>query len=164
VGDEERFWSYVKKGDECWEWMGNRSAAGYGRLWWKGKMRQAHVVSWWLANGRRPRLNVLHDCDNRACVRPEHLSTGTQRRNMREAAERGRVHRPVGETNGTHTRPDCFPRGEERSWSKLTDEKVREARRRVAAGERVYPMAREYGVSGPTLYDAVKGKTWRHVK
>jgi len=38
---------------------------------------------------------VLHRCDNPACCRPDHLFTGDQLLNMRDASSKGRI--PSGE-------------------------------------------------------------------
>lgn len=45
----------------------------------------------------------------------------------------------------------------------LTEEIVAECRCRNAAGESQSALAREFGVSQPTMRDAIIGKTWRHV-
>lgn len=97
--EAERFWSYVTKrgDDECWEWGGYRSTRhGYGafNLY---RVRPgpipAHRVSWVIANGRPipPGVCVLHDCDNKPCVNPNHLHLGTHADNCREAIERNRI-------------------------------------------------------------------------
>lgn len=39
---------------------------------------------------------VLHKCDNRLCVNPDHLELGDNDMNMRQMAERGRAHKPYG--------------------------------------------------------------------
>jgi hypothetical protein len=47
--------------------------------------------------------------------------------------------------------------------AKLTEEIVRACRARSAAGETHAALARAFGVSGVTMYRAVRGVTWRHV-
>lgn len=47
---------------------------------------------------------------------------------------------------------------------KLTDDVVRESRRRRAAGETISRLAAEYGVTPSTLSVAIAGKTWKHVR
>lgn len=90
-----RFWAKVHKSDGCWEWTGKR-ASGYGRFVTPPgrRMWSAHRYSWTLANGPIPDgLFVLHHCDNKPCVRPEHLFLGTNADNMRDAWRKGRLFR-----------------------------------------------------------------------
>ena len=89
----DRFWSKVDQtGTGCWEWQGTRMAAGYGKFSYQGKSMYAHRMAWQLSNGSIPEgLYVLHRCDNPSCVRPVHLFLGTQRVNMHDAIEKGRM-------------------------------------------------------------------------
>ena len=90
----QRFWSKVRCGtqDECWEWAGALSSKGYGHIGYLGRVREAHVVSFIIANGPYPAdLDVLHNCDNRRCVNPGHLRLGTHQDNMRDMKVRGRA-------------------------------------------------------------------------
>lgn len=92
---EQRFWSKIKKTDGCWEWQGQRNHRGYGEVSVSRKWVKAHRFSWASVNGPIPAgMFVLHHCDNRACVRPEHLFLGTQKDNMRDAKAKGRAYRP----------------------------------------------------------------------
>jgi hypothetical protein len=85
------FLSKFKVGNGCWEWNG-AIACGYGILKVKGTNIGAHRFSYKIFKGKIPKnLFVLHVCDNRICVKPTHLKVGTQKENMKDCIERGRI-------------------------------------------------------------------------
>lgn len=86
----ERFWSKVdKKGDtECWEWKD--SCTPYGKIKISGKKYIAHRLSYCIHNGDFDcTMLVLHICNNKKCVNPNHLKLGTHQENMRGMANDG---------------------------------------------------------------------------
>lgn len=90
----ERLWSRVTKGSDCWEWTARVNDNGYGYVSFDYQKHYAHRVSWELTYGQIPHgLCVLHRCDNRRCVRPEHLFLGTRADNQEDMRVKGRARR-----------------------------------------------------------------------
>lgn len=90
MSNEEKFWHYTKKSEECWEWQGPTNH-GYGYIRIDGPKRYMHRFSWELHNGEiTDGLFVLHKCDNPSCVNPDHLFLGTQRDNVYDCIAKGR--------------------------------------------------------------------------
>jgi hypothetical protein len=88
---EARFWKKVNKTSTCWEWTAYKLFNGYGRFSINGKTDYAHRISWQFATGKYPKgKQVLHTCDNPACVKPDHLFLGTLKDNMVDRNKKGR--------------------------------------------------------------------------
>ncbi|MFB7115170.1 HNH endonuclease signature motif containing protein [Streptomyces sp. NPDC056291] len=84
----------------CWLWTGS-TAAGYGKYKIRGVQLYAHRSSCEAHVGPIPGgLFILHSCDNRLCVKPEHLRPGTPLENMQDRDRRGRN----GHSSKTHCR------------------------------------------------------------
>lgn len=98
VPDDVRFWTKVKKrpGRGCWEWLaGLVQGSGYGKFRVGAGHELAHRFSYKLSGRRIPQHHfVLHHCDNKRCVRPDHLYAGTSVENIRDAFARGRLNGP----------------------------------------------------------------------
>lgn len=81
----------------CWIWDGYISQNGYGQARQGQKMLQAHRLSYSLFKEEiGPCLDfksgkvVMHTCDVRCCVNPDHLVLGTQRENIADRHKKGR--------------------------------------------------------------------------
>ena len=133
----------------CWEWTGAKSN-GYGVIGegrHGGRTFKAHRVAWSLANGEIPAgMDVCHKCDNRACVRVDHLFVGTRRDNMADCVAKGRT-----------------ARGAQRKNTKLTPESVRSIRIEYETMTQA-ALAAKYGVAASTIQQVVDGRAWRYVK
>lgn len=70
-----RLWTKVEKGPRCWSWIGHTDGKGYGVISWRGRgFKRAHRLVYQLVVGPvQAELSVLHHCNNKACVRPDHL-------------------------------------------------------------------------------------------
>lgn len=166
----ERFMQKVRRTETCWIWTGSRLEArgGYGRFRYDGKPRFAHRWIYEYVHGPVPDgLFVCHSCDVPACVNPEHLFLGTNSDNMRDCARKGRlVPQRHPERSFFVLNPDRVPhkRGEENHAAKLTENAVREMRRRFAAGESITSIANSFAVARSAASRVLNGTTWRHVQ
>lgn len=92
----ERVTSYIDMtADGCWIWTGARSTGNYGRIFFGGRVLQAHRVVYQLHRGPIPEgLELDHichtadtscpggeSCPHRPCVNPDHLQPVTGREN-----------------------------------------------------------------------------------
>jgi hypothetical protein len=69
----------------CQKWRSRIRYDGYGTFMFRGKTTLAHRVAWTLHRGEIPDgMCVLHKCDVRDCVNPEHLFLGTVHDNIRD--------------------------------------------------------------------------------
>lgn len=88
----KKFWSKVniKSEDECWEWTNHILPTGYGQFRIGDKKFRAHRVSWVISRGSIPKDKlVLHTCDNKKCVNPNHLYIGDHSDNTYDTVLRG---------------------------------------------------------------------------
>jgi len=146
LSPEERFWSMVKRGgpDSCWEWQGRIIKDGYGAFHLKGKRIIASRFAWILTYGEIPQgMCVLHKCDNPACVNPRHLFLGTPKDNMQDAVLKWRK---SGPHNGR---------------TKLSWPQVDTIRLLFQMGWSGYRLAKFFGVNYKTIWQILKGKTWK---
>lgn len=122
----ERFWGYVDKGGDCWLWTAGCFKRGYGAFAYEGKRPgYAHRFSYELHHGPIPEGKlVMHKCDNRKCVNPEHLKAGTQRDNIRDSMAKDRwmsdarkKHLAAGKHANPRARAYGNPENSARKWS-----------------------------------------------
>jgi hypothetical protein len=144
---EERFWSKViKQPNGCWIWTGGVNAIhGYGRFCHSSTEEKAHRYSYRLAKGEIPEgLNLLHSCDVRRCVNPDHLKPGSQLENVQDCESKDRFNHPQGESHGS---------------AKLTAAQVEEIR--GLAGKMPHSaIAAKFGMSRSHVGNICRGAKW----
>lgn len=143
-----RFWRRVKKTDDCWLWVGTGLRNGYGRMIRDGKPLLAHRAAYEIQIGPIPDgMLVCHRCDNRRCVRGDHLFLGTNADNNRDCINKGR-------------RTDL---GERNTHAKLTDESVRAMRAMRKAGAAILQLATRFNISTTGAHRVCIKRSWKHV-
>lgn len=153
---EARFWSKVDRDSAgCWEWVAAKMPNGYGQIegHLSGKKRPlyAHRVSWELTRGPIPDgAWVLHHCDNRGCVNPDHLYLGDHAANMADAVRRGRT--ASGERNSRWKRCN------------LTPIDVLAIRRQLEAGRLQREIAVEFDTTQQAVSKISLGQSWAWVE
>lgn len=140
----ERFHFKVIKTDYCHEWNGYLMPNGYGQIRAFGKAMLTHRVAWILANGEIPGGQyVLHRCDNRRCVNPDHLFLGSFDDNMEDmVSKRRQAH------------------GERNPHARLKVEQVLAIR--ATEGTHM-TIAKQFGVSQALVTMIKNRKIWRYV-
>lgn len=155
---EVRFWKYVDKRepDACWLWTGAVRETGYAQISDVATGRKAlldHRASWEIHFGPIPKGEghhgtcVLHRCDNRICVNPNHLFLGTVVENCEDRHAKMRD-----------------AKGEGHGRAKITEEDVREIRRAHANdGAGLTELGLKFGILPAAVWKIVNQRTWRHV-
>lgn len=160
VSAAERFMDKVspEPNSGCWLWTGGLTTSGYASFGPGCGMPPVKGHRWAYENFIGPIVEipgidsrgtcVLHSCDVRSCVNPDHLRLGTHRDNIDDKYARRRHGGPYGEDVNT---------------AKLTADDVR--RIRSLNGEvSVSDLAKEYDVHKTTIYALLNGVTWKTLK
>lgn len=131
--------------EDCWSWCGYVfPETGYGRFSIGNRYVSAHRFCYAVFHGPVAEDHVVrHKCDNRRCVNPTHLETGTPQDNVRDRVLRGRSAR--GSKNGR---------------AKLTEEQALEILR---SDDSHAAVARRYGVDPNIVAKIRRGRLWSHV-
>jgi len=140
---KERFFSLFKKRGRrpCWLWTGLAGYNGYGQITFNRTTISAHRISYGLATGKDlTGKTLLHSCHNPSCVNPNHLSIGTQSKNMQQAAD-------LGITN-----------------KKLKPFQVQAIRQYYKNGMKPKDLAKVFKVRQQTIYDIIRYRTWKHLR
>lgn len=126
----------------CWEWVKAINDQGYGISWYGGKTISAHRLSYILHKGSIPEKRfIIHSCDNKKCINPDHLSIGTPAENSSDMVSKKR--QAFGERVGT---------------AKLTEEQVKEIRISNLSSRK---LSKLYNISKTNILDIKRNYIWR---
>ena len=135
---------------DCIEWEGAVNSSGYGSVKIGGVVYGAHRRAYEKANGPIPGdgpgyhgMCVMHKCDNRLCVNPDHLELGTHAENMADMYAKNRRPSSPGERNGS---------------SKLTKEVINYIR---SSDKSLRELAAEIGVTYGHIGKIRRNESWR---
>lgn len=142
----ERFMDKVspEPNSGCWLWTADLGTYGYGRMSTSRTAGpvDAHRLSYRLFRGEIPKgAYVLHKCDVRSCVNPDHLFVGTHADNMQHGVDHKR-----------------WPRGSKHWNVKLTEEQARFAKTSPLSRREVAALL---GCSDGTIQSIRNGKSWK---
>jgi hypothetical protein len=159
----DTFWQYVNKNaqDGCWLWtgaraggLGNYGAFNISRKYGLGNRRKqgAHRLAFCLSRGYpigylNKKTIIRHKCDTPLCCNPEHLEIGTQADNVQDCKLRRRI-----------------ARGTDLAQTVLTEDNIREIRRRLLIGEWQKNIAKDFGVTREAISHIHTGRNWAWVK
>ena len=149
----KRFYSKFSKNQDsgCWEWTACKTKNGYGKFALNKSWVLAHrwIYEFLLQDKIHSDKLILHKCDNRKCVNPDHLYLGSHLNNAQDRVERKRSKHYVGENHGR---------------SKLTENQVLEIRR--LSNEKSlssWRLGKMFMVNPKSIQDIVNRNNWKHI-
>lgn len=157
-----RFFEKIDKGVDddkcCWIWKGSRSGSGYGQFWNGKRNIPAHrfLVVDFMPEGKE----ACHQCDNKLCVRPDHIFIGTRSDNMQDCVSKGRLRPQNGFIAMLKVRNQ---RGSRNHECKLTEAQAIEAKNCSRVRGAATALAKRFGVSLTVICDIRDGKRWVHL-
>lgn len=141
----KRFWDKVNKIEFCWNWIAGERGNGYGCFKNNKKQHQAHRFSWFLINGRFPKGWLLHKCNNRKCVNPNHLYEGTPKQNYNDMRMSGNAVLPI-------------------SVKRLNINIIKDIRSEYIPFKNGYKkLAKKYNICNTVIRDIIKGYYWKNI-
>jgi hypothetical protein len=152
ISDVARFLSKLKPLENgCILYTGGIAGNNnYGCFHYEGKDRRAHRFSYCLASGEWDDLEnlsfvIMHECDNPACVNPDHLLKGTQQENVLDMVKKKRFDKRKG-------------------IKKLSEKEVNDILYwRYERKLTIQWISDRLGVSSGCITEIIKGRNWKHI-
>jgi hypothetical protein len=165
---ERRLLNRVRMGSplECWICSGIPTGNGYGAISIGGRMFGAHRLAFEVYWGvlLPSWLQVCHDCpggDNKLCCNPAHLFVSDADGHLQDRQTKGQL--PIGNLNGSKTRPERVPRGVRNGHAKVNELQAVGIMARWLQGIPRLQIAREFGVSSSLVREIVTSRTWKYL-
>lgn len=135
----------------CMEWTGSLCSGGYGTIRLNGKTQPTHRAAYLLKTGATlsRKDQVCHHCDNPICLNIDHLFLGSQGDNMKDMLKKGRK-----SYDWMKGRGQAIP-------CKVSEDQVREIRKRLSGGEHYVLLAKEFGISKLSVANIRDRRTWK---
>ena len=134
---------------ECHECTSHSTSGGYPCISRKG-FKYMHRYIYYQKTGQKPEV-VMHKCDNRICINPNHLKAGTRLENALDRSSKGRT--------VTSDRS-----GENNTQSKLTEEDVKSIRDMIYKGYSNVSIGKSFGVTHQQISHIRCGRKWKEVE
>ena len=145
---QKRLVYYCEKTETCWLWKGFLTYQGYGRTTIKNVSIASHRAAWLAWKGKIKKGEfVLHKCDNRACINPDHLFLGNQLDNITDMRLKNRQRYAKGEDSGN---------------SVLTVEQVKEIIS-LKGIESSYSICDRFNCAASTIRAIWSKRSWKHI-
>ena len=139
---------------DCINWSKGLTHNGYGLTTRNNKTYRAHRLVYCdyhnIDHSDIKGQVVRHTCDNRKCINPEHLVIGTHQDNMDDRAVRNRT-----------------AKGEAHGRAKLSEVDIKTIRNRYIRGSKEHGLlaiAKDFGVTKPTVSNIINRHNWQSVK
>jgi hypothetical protein len=146
--DIKRFWKKVdiRTKDKCWEWQAYLFK-GYGQFHLNGYTELAHRLAFKSLYKMKDENNlILHKCNNRKCVNPNHLYEGNYTDNMKDYYNSNNINYYKGKLN-----EECV---------KVIKWMLKHKPKHGLSAK----LAKLYNVSQVTISMIKSNKRWQHIK
>jgi len=153
----ERLMTNTSKEGECIVWKGaRRNKNSYGAIKYKDKVIDTHRLSYMLHKGEIPEgMVVMHSCDNKPCINPDHLFIGTYSDNAKDAYDKGRMKTPK------------FPKGLVSPHGSISVEKAKEIKEAILNAPKVKGrlllIAEQFDVKYQLVKDIAGGRSYINI-
>ena len=161
--------------NSCWEWKAGRTIGGYGKFRLGKHTMAASRASYLINRGDIPKgMHVCHKCDNRLCVNPNHLFTGTAQDNTKDMIRKGRQgvlsdegRKRVSEATKRMNETRVYTSqnvGTDNGRNVYAPETILQIRADHATGKfSQREIARRYGMDFRYISNIVHRKVWQHL-